>query len=72
MGYSADELSKLKSYIDGLDAIQRRLEVVTSWWDNVKSALNLDIEDEVLEAIQEKGEELAVDVGLGGSCESTY
>ncbi len=55
MGYSADELSKLKSYIDGLDAIQRRLEVVTSWWDNVKSALNLDIEDEVLEAIQEKG-----------------
>lgn len=72
MGYSADELSKLKSYIDGLDAIQRRLEVVTSWWDNVKSALNLDIEDEVLEAIQKKGEELAVDVGLGGSCETTY
>ncbi len=67
-----DELDKLKRYMDGLDAIQQRLEVVTSWWDRVKSALHLDVEDELLEVIQEKGEELAVNVGLGGSCEVTY
>jgi len=72
MGYSVDELDKLKRYMDGLDAIQQRLEVVTSWWDRVKSALHLDVEDELLEVIQEKGEELAVNVGLGGSCEVTY
>ena len=72
MGYSVYELDNLNLYMDGLDAIQQRLEVVTSWWDRVKSALHLDVEDELLEVIQEKGEELAVNVGLGGSCEVTY
>ncbi len=31
-----------------------------------------DIEDELLDEIQKKGEELAKNLDMGGSCESTY
>lgn len=72
MGYSAEQLERLRRYASSLDAIQERIGVVESWIDRIKAKLYLDFEDKIADKIQEKGEELAEKLGVGGSCETNY
>jgi hypothetical protein len=70
MGYTTSDIEKIRSYANGLDAIQQRLEVVTDWFDKLKEKLHLDIEDKLVEKAQEILEEQLEKLDLGGSCES--